>query len=107
MFEKGFSLDNPAYESMAKVITATTNVPLDRLFSKVNNLKAAASEDAEAWQSIAMVLGWPEWQIKSDKKITVPLRPQTEKQLKRKSKFKTFKVGNKSKTKTSRKSRFK
>ena len=107
VFEKGFSLDNPAYESMAKVITATTNVPLDRLFSKVNNLKAAASEDAEAWQSIAMVLGWPEWQIKSDKKITVPLRPQTEKQLKRKSKFKTFKVGNKSKTKTSRKSRFK
>ena len=107
VFDKGFSLDNPAYESMAKVITATTNVPLDRLFSKVNNLKAAASEDAEAWQSIAMVLGWPEWQIKSDKKITVPLRPQTEKQSKRKSKFKSFEVGNKSKTKTSRKSRFK
>jgi hypothetical protein len=64
VFEKGFSLDNPAYESMAKVITATTNVPLDRLFSKVNNLKAAAAEDTEAWQSIAMVLGWPEWQIK-------------------------------------------
>tara|TARA_B110000305_G_scaffold239051_1_gene305904 strand:- start:60 stop:8507 length:8448 start_codon:yes stop_codon:yes gene_type:complete len=64
VFEKGFSLDNPAYESMAKVITATTNVPLDRLFSKVNNLKAAAAEDTEAWQSVAMVLGWPEWQIK-------------------------------------------
>jgi len=107
VFEKGFSLDNPAYESMAKVITGTTNLPLDRLYSKVENLKGAMDEETETWQSIAMVLGWPEWQIKSDKKNTVPLRPQTEKQLKRKSKFKTFKVGNKSKTKTSRKSRFK
>ncbi len=68
VFEKGFSLDNPAYESMAKVVTATTNLPLDRLFRKVNNLKAAASEDAEAWQSVAMVLGWPEWQIATGKK---------------------------------------
>ena len=107
VFKKGFSLDNPAYESMAKVITGTTNLPLDRLYSKVQNLKGAMDKETETWQSIAMVLGWPEWQIKSDKKTTVPLRPQTEKQLKRKSKFKSFKVGNKSKTKTSRKSRFK
>jgi hypothetical protein len=64
VFEKGFSLDNPAYESMAKVVTATTNVPLDRLYSKVNNLSAAMDEETETWQSIAMVLGWPEWQIK-------------------------------------------
>jgi len=64
VFDKGFSLDNPAYESMAKVITGTTNLPLDRLYSKVNNLKAASDEETETWQSIAMVLGWPEWQIK-------------------------------------------
>ena len=64
VFEKGFSLNNPAYESMAKVVTATTNVPLDRLYSKVNNLSAAMDDETETWQSIAMVLGWPEWQIK-------------------------------------------
>ena len=64
VFEKGFSLDNPAYESMAKVVTATTNLPLDRLYSKVNNLSAAMDDETETWQSIAMVLGWPEWQIK-------------------------------------------
>ena len=68
VFEKGFSLDNPAYESMAKVISATSNVPLDRLYGKINNIKAAFSDEAEAWQSLAMVLGWPEWQIMDDKK---------------------------------------
>ena len=63
IFETGFSLNNPAYESAAKVITATTNIPLDRVISKTNNLKAAFDEDTEAWMSVAMILGWPEWQL--------------------------------------------
>ena len=67
VFEKGFSLDNPAYESMAKVVTGTTNLPLDRVYSKVNNLSAAMDQETETWQSVAMVLGWPEWQIKGKK----------------------------------------
>ena len=61
--EEGFSLDNPAFESAAKVISATTNVPLDRLFLKYNNLKAMMSEDTETWKDIALFLGWPEWQL--------------------------------------------
>mgnify|MGYP003662859279 FL=1 len=76
VFEKGFSLDNPAYESMAKVVTATTNVPLDRLYSKVNNLSAAMDEETETWQSIAMVLGWPEWQIKQKNYVEKVKKPK-------------------------------
>jgi len=65
IFDKGFSLDNPAYEASAKVISATTNVPIDRLYSKINNIEAALAEDTETWQSVAMMAGWPEWQIKA------------------------------------------
>ncbi len=65
VFNKGFSLDNPAYESIAKVITATTNLPIDRLFTKVNNIKGALDDDQETWKSVAMILGWPEWQLNS------------------------------------------
>jgi|11_taG_2_1085331.scaffolds.fasta_scaffold00079_22 hypothetical protein len=72
VFEKGFSLDNPAYESAAKVITATTNFPLDRMYRKVENLKAAAEADTEAWQAVALLLGWPAWQIKNQEKIQPP-----------------------------------
>ena len=79
VFEKGFSLDNPAYESAAKVITATTNIPLDRLFTKVNNIKGALDEDTEAWQSTAMVLGWPEWQLKDDSKTSKSKSKSTKK----------------------------
>jgi len=81
VFEKGFSLDNPAYESLAKVISATTNIPVDRLYNKINNIKAALDEDTEAWQSVAMILGWSEWQIK-------PPPIKTKPKKKKKSKYK-------------------
>ena len=61
--EKGFSLDNPAYESLAKVISAATNIPLDRLYLKYNNLSAMMSEDTETWKDVALFLGWPEYQL--------------------------------------------
>jgi hypothetical protein len=79
VFEKGFALNNPAYESVSKVITATTNLPLDRLYSKVNNLSAAMDEETETWQSIAMVLGWPEWQVRSKQNYVESPKTEEEK----------------------------
>ncbi len=79
MFTKGFSLDNPAYEASAKVVSATTNVPLDRVLNKINNIEGGLNEDNEVWERIAMLLGWPEWQIK----------PKKSKTKKRKSLFKS------------------
>ena len=63
VYEKGFSLDNPAFRSLAKVIEGTTALPLDRLYQKYENIGAALREDQEVWKSIAMFFGWPEWQI--------------------------------------------
>ena len=63
MIDKGFSLDNPAYEAFAKVFTATTNVPLDRLYLKLDNIEHALAEDTETWQRVANLLGWPTWQL--------------------------------------------
>ena len=77
---------------MAKVISATSNVPLDRLYSKINNLKAAASDEAEAWQSLAMILGWPEWQIMEDEKPKSKSKSSSKGGYKRKTyKRKTYK----------------
>ena len=43
----GWSLDNPAYLAGAQIISATTNIPLDRLFKKYDNLEAAFAADTE------------------------------------------------------------
>ena len=44
MKEKGFSLDNPAYIAGAQVVTGLTNVPLDRVAKKINNVRGIANE---------------------------------------------------------------
>ena len=60
---KGLSLDNPAYLASAKVVSALLNVPIDRLFLKIDNLRTATEEDTEMWQSIALALGWDQWSL--------------------------------------------
>ncbi len=70
IYEEGFSLDNPALMSGAKVISATTNVPLDRVLQKYDNIEAAMSEEAEWWQTLALLGGWPSWQIIDKKSNT-------------------------------------
>jgi len=65
--EKGFSLDNPAYLAGGKVVSAASNIPLDRVFQKYDNIAAALSEDTENWQKVALLLGWREWQLEVNK----------------------------------------
>ena len=71
-----FDIDNPAYESAAKVISAVTNIPLDRALSKYENIDAALSEEAEWWQSMAMIGGWPKWQIMPEKEYVTKRKPK-------------------------------
>ena len=70
MIDKGFSLDNPAFTAFAKVVSAVTNVPLDRGLQKIENIQYAMSDDSETWQKVAALMGWPEWQLtgQDDKK---------------------------------------
>jgi len=67
MLDMGFDIDNPAYDAAAKVISATTNIPLDRLLLKMDNVQLALAEDTDTWMRIALLLGWPEWQLKAKK----------------------------------------
>ena len=61
--QKGISIDNPAVVAGSRVVSAATNIPLDRLVTKVENINGALNQDVEYWQSIAMLLGWQDWQI--------------------------------------------
>ena len=77
IFSKGFSLDNPAVMAGAKVISATTNVPLDRVLQKADNIEGALSEEADWWQSTLMLGGWPRWDIMPDRDEYVS-KPKTQ-----------------------------
>ena len=63
MQTKGFSLDNPAYLAGAQIVTGFTNVPLDRVAKKINNMRGIYSEKSSRWQKVALGLGWSTWDV--------------------------------------------
>ena len=61
--EKGFSLDNPAYLAGAQIITAVTNIPIDRVVKKANNIRGMLSEQSQMWQKVILFGGWSTWDV--------------------------------------------
>ena len=60
-------LDNPALSAGANIISATTNVPLDRALRKAQNIEAATRDEAEWWQRTALLMGWGTWELGMEK----------------------------------------
>ena len=60
---EGVSLDNPAFEATGKFVSALTNIPLDRLIRKMDNLTYGMRHDIQTWQAIALALGWGQWEL--------------------------------------------
>ncbi len=84
---ENFDINNPILESGSKLVSATTNVPLDRLLIKTQNINDALAQDVEYWERAAMLLGWQDWQlgIKEKKKATGEFKLK-------KYKIKTYKI---------------
>ena len=59
----GMDIDNPAFLAIANIVSAGTNIPLDRVVMKLNNLRAASNKENEAWQRVATFLGWNTWDV--------------------------------------------
>jgi hypothetical protein len=92
MMTKGFSLDNPAFLAGGNVVSALTNIPLDRVVKKVNNVVKATESDLELWERVALFAGWQDWElgIKEEKKPKA--RKSTRKFKTRKFKTRKFKT---------------
>lgn len=77
--EKGaLNPTNPAYLASAQVISGITNLPLDRLFRKVNNLNSALQKNRDTWQRIALIGGYSDYElgIEKNKKSKKSLKPR-------------------------------
>jgi hypothetical protein len=63
--EAKWSIDDPAYKSAAYVISGLTNVPVDRLISKSENVRSALEDEQQTWKRISLLLGWRDYQLNS------------------------------------------
>ena len=61
--EMGWNINNPAFNSLANVVSATTNIPLDRAVTKIQNILLASKDETEASDKIALLLGWNPWNL--------------------------------------------
>ena len=66
MINGGWGLDNPAYLAVGNVVSATTNLPMDRAVKKINNLMKASDSELELWERLALLGGWQDWEIGLD-----------------------------------------
>ena len=84
MINGGWGLDNPAYLAVGNVVSATTNVPMDRAVKKINNLTKASDSELETWERLALIGGWQDWEIGlgDDKKEKKPQDKQNKKESK-------------------------
>jgi len=64
MRELGLDTKNPAVISSGEILSAVFNLPADRAIRKWNNLVLASNSETELWQSIALSLGYSEWDVK-------------------------------------------
>ena len=60
---KGFGLDNPAYYAVGQSISAFTNIPIDRVVRKLDNLRVVFSDETKYWQKVALLLGYSQWDL--------------------------------------------
>lgn len=54
---------SPNYSIVGNIAVATTNVPLDRLVEKIDNVSEALDSRNTKLQRAALMLGWKEWEL--------------------------------------------
>jgi len=54
-------IDNPIYDAAFSGTEAVTNLPLSRVYNKVQNISESLDAEHETWKRVAMLLGWSKW----------------------------------------------
>ena len=83
----GLTVENPAFSALANLVSATTNIPADRVVNKINNIILASSDETEALDRIALLMGWNAWDlgIKRTKAKQANIEFKKEKKAKKKA----------------------
>lgn len=92
MKTKGISIDNPAALALGQMLSAAANVPADRAILKARNVKGALDSENEAWQQIALALGYSEWQLGIEKDDIESKKTKSSKKRKSKTKKRKLKA---------------
>ena len=83
-----FDIDNPLWDAVTTSIEGVTNIPLNRLHRKIQNLRAAQDSENAWWQRVAVALGWSKWDVGIENKEVEEVRKKIKKDKSKKKKTK-------------------
>jgi len=87
-----FDIDNPMWSAYTSHIEGLTNIPLNRLYNKTQNIRQSLNNQHEAYQRALMFGGWSQWNLGIEneriEKIKETLKREKEKLKKKKKKKK-------------------
>jgi len=86
--DMGFDIDNPAYDIVGSLLSAGVNIPMDKVINDIRQLKEAADSDNDAWQRVALLLGWSTWNLGMENEKIEKLKEQKTKEKKEEAKKK-------------------
>ena len=79
-----FDIDNPQWSAYTNYVQGVTNLPVNRLYNKVQNLRQALNSENQAYQRLLMFLGWSQYNLGIENK-----KIESIKKSKKKQKFST------------------
>ena len=81
-----FDIDNPQWSAATNYIEASTNIPLNRLYNKTQNVRQGLNNDHAAWQRVLLFLGWSQYNLNLENKKMDAIKQSTKSKSKNKSK---------------------
>jgi len=63
-----FDIDNPQWSAATNYVEMATNVPLNRLYNKTQNVRQALNNDHSNWERTLMFLGWSQYNLNLENK---------------------------------------
>ena len=86
-----FDIDNPIWSAVTSYTEATTNVPLNRLYNKTQNVRESLDNQHNALERVLMFSGWSKWNLGIGDSEKIKDIKEKVKTNKNKSKFKGIK----------------
>jgi len=83
-----FDIDNPQWSAVTNYTEAFTNIPLNRLYNKTQNVRQALNNEHAAWERTLMFLGWSQYNLDLENKKMEDIKESVKSKKKNKKKGK-------------------
>ena len=82
-----FDIDNPQWSATTSYVEGFTNLPLNRLYNKTQNVRQALNNDHANWERTLMFLGWSQYNLNITNEKMDNIKNKTKRKGKRATSF--------------------